>query len=124
MTVTDPIFGSLWDSTLAELGSENGIWEIYWDTPNFHAGASAERRAEEAETVLRRLHAEGWANFVRKPWNAAPDQEGEILADDEVEALIAGRSWQTEPPLPDGLPDHLNVWLVPTQKWAEWDASS
>lgn len=121
MNVVDPIFGSLWDATLSELGVETGIWEIYWDTQNFYAGAPVEVRAAETEAVLRRLHVEGWADFVRRPWDATSAVVNERLSDSEVESLIASHAWRTDPPLPnDELPDDLNVWLVPTAKWEQW----
>jgi hypothetical protein len=125
MSVVDPIFDSLWDATLSELAAEPGIWEVYWDTPNFFARASPGDRAAEAEKVLRRLHTEGWVEFVRRPWNAPMYSAGHVLGDEEVEGLITSDAWRSDPPLPNGqLPDELNVWLVATEKWRLWSETN
>jgi hypothetical protein len=105
----DPVFESLWEATVSELGTEPGIWEIYWDSRNFHVGSPIEAVAD-AENVLRRLHVEGWADFIRRPWSATSSSAGGPLSGSEVETLIESRAWRTEPPLPNGeLPDELNV---------------
>jgi hypothetical protein len=114
VSVRDPIFDSLWEATLWKLWAEPGIWEPFWDAPNFVPDAAA---AEEAEAVLHRLRDEGWALFVRRQWTQSDHREiGEVMSVSDVEAAISDRRWQCSAPIPDD----CNVWLVPTDRWWAW----
>jgi hypothetical protein len=122
VTVVDPIFDSLWEATLSELQNDTDLWEVYLDTPNFYADDPPDVRAARAETVLRRLYDEGWAQFIRRPSRAPSASLGKALSRHEIEAALArGRDWYAEQRSPNGpLPADLNVWLAPTQKWHDW----
>jgi hypothetical protein len=103
--------------TLWELGAEPAIWEPFGDTPNFFEAADAHERCAAAERLLTELHREGWARFVRRPWNGhewSAETEAE-LRDEEVAAAIAGNSWRVFP-----YGEDANIWLVPTQKAFAW----
>jgi hypothetical protein len=121
MTVTDPIFPSLWDATLTELGGDTAVWEVYGDSGNFHDGEPFEAQADAAEVVLHRLLDEGWATFIRRPWDAPAFSPGDALSDDAIKQTLARtRAWFLhERCTVDDLPSDLNVWLAPTPKWSD-----
>jgi hypothetical protein len=103
--------------TLWELWAEPPIWEPFLDTPNHFEGADEGTRFAAAERLLAELHRDGWARFVRRPWNgnkwsAATETE---LDDAEVAAAIAGNSWRAYP-----YGEDANIWLVPTEKGVAW----
>lgn len=122
MTVIDPIFPSLWDATLSELGGDTAVWEVYGDSGNFYDREPREAQADAAEVVLRRLLDQGWATLIRRTWDSAAFSPGDALSGVAIEeALTRTRKWfMTERWTADELPDELNVWLEPTQKWLHW----
>lgn len=69
--------------------------------------------------VLLRLHREGWATFVRRPWDQTAYDRAEdvLLTPQQIEAAIGSEGWRSceWPP-----PEDMNIWLVPTEKWHRW----
>jgi hypothetical protein len=124
---TDPIFPSLWDATLSELGGETPVWEVFADAPNFLTGATLDVQALEAEEVLRRVRDEGWATFNRRALDSPHDSTPTLLSDDEIkDAIGRARTWfltertSNRAAVPEDL---LPIFLNPTVQWLEWDAT-
>ena len=116
-------FPSLWEATLAELGGETLLWEVFADAENFHAGATTEIQADEAERIVRRIRAEGWATLSFRSLDAPPDARAIVLSDDEVEGAIRRvRTWFMSERQPGHHPpqDVLPIFLNPSDRWVAW----
>jgi hypothetical protein len=107
-------------TTLRELWAEPGIWELYADAASSFPAAGERERVAIVARLLGELYDEGWATFVRRPWDrGAWSAEAErALTDEEVRAAIASASWRVYP-----YGDDANVWLVPTDKALAWQVA-
>jgi hypothetical protein len=107
-------------TTLRELWTEPAVWELYCDTASSFLAADERERAAIVERLLQELYDDGWATFVRRPWDRgewSADAETELTGE-EVAAAIASRSWRRSP-----CGDDANVWLVPTEKTLAWQVA-
>jgi hypothetical protein len=67
VSVTDPIFDSVWDATLWELAAEPGIWEPFWDSANFFTGACDDILPRKPRAKLRRQTKGGEPTRIKFP---------------------------------------------------------
>jgi hypothetical protein len=126
VTATDPIFPSLWDATLSELGHETPVWEVFADAENFLCGASPDLQADEAEATLRRVRDGGWATISRRALDALPDSTPTPLSEDEIaDAVRRVRAWfLTERAPRRAVPiELLPIFLEPSAEWLSSDAA-
>jgi hypothetical protein len=126
VSVNDPIFPSLWEATLSELGHETQVWEVFADAENFLSGSSPDLQADEAEETLRRIRDEGWAMISRRALDAPPDATPTPLSAGEIaDAVARARAWfLTERAAGRAVPSDLRpMSLEPSAKWLEWDAA-
>jgi hypothetical protein len=126
VTVNDPIFRSLWEATLSELGHETPVWEIFADAENYLSGSSPRLQADVAGETLRRVREEGWALISRRALDAPPDATPTPLSPGEIAAAVErARAWfLTERAPGRAVPtDLLPIFLEPSAKWLEWDAA-
>jgi hypothetical protein len=105
--------------TLAELGSENGVWEVFGDTLNWFPDDDVETRASDAERLLRELWTDGYARFVRSPSASSDDPDAVELTDGAIEELIQSGIWRAQP-VPE---EAIHVILVTTPKARHWRES-
>jgi hypothetical protein len=123
VTVEHPIYPSLWDATLAELGAETPLWEVFADAENFHARVTTQVQAEEAEKTVRRVLDEGWATLSLRTSAAPRDSHATDLSDDEAEdAIRRVRTWFVSERQPGQLvpKNLLPIFLNPSDQWIAW----
>ena len=80
-------------------------------------------RQTEAEKIVRRIRAEGWATLRFRSLDAAPDARAIVLSDDEAEGAIRRvRTWFMSGRQPGHHPpqDVLPIFLNPSDRWVAW----